>query len=71
MNAHRGAMTDEAAEHHRVAGGALAFVGSLGIAHAAWFAWSNQPSYIETPAIAVISATLLLVAAWMSTVKPA
>lgn len=70
MRARKGAMTAEAAAQYHVSGQALAFVGCLGVAHAAWFAWRNEPSFIEPPAMLVISVVFLVIAAWMVTVKP-
>jgi hypothetical protein len=39
--------------------------------HAVWFAWAGQPSFIEPPALAVMSTTFFVVAAWMAYVPPA
>ena len=61
---------DDADAHQRTAAGALAFVGALGLVHAAVFTWLNLPSYIEPPALLVISASLLGVAAWMCSTTP-
>ena len=70
MSAPVGAMTHEAVAHHRVAGSALAFVGCLGLVHAAWFSWRDMPSYIEAPALLAMSVGFLVIAAWMVTLKP-
>ena len=63
-------MTHEDVAHHRVAGGALAFVGCLGVVHAAWFSWSETPSYIEAPALLAMSLGFFVIAAWMGASKP-
>jgi hypothetical protein len=63
-------MTADAVSHHRTSGQALAFVGVLGVIHAAWFTWRREPSFIEPPAMWAISALFLVVAMWMVSRKP-
>ena len=61
---------DEARAHHQNAGAAIAFVGTLGLVHAALFSATGQPSFIEPPALATLSVTFLALAAWMGFSRP-
>lgn len=66
MNAAIETAEEEARAHSRNAGAAIAFVGVLGLVHAALFSWTGQTFFIDPPTMAAMSAFFLALAAWMA-----